>query len=96
MRKVLSTSEINDALTNYPDWIYNDYCLVFDSEKSSTPFKDFKEAFCFISKAALISEKLDHHAEIFNVYNKVTIKLSTHEPKGITNVDFEWIKNLYI
>jgi 4a-hydroxytetrahydrobiopterin dehydratase len=42
-------------------------------------FKDFISAFSFLSKVALISEKLDHHPEIINVYNKVTIKLSTHD-----------------
>ena len=42
-------------------------------------FKDFISAFSFLSKGALISEKLDHHPEIINVYNKVTIKLSTHD-----------------
>ena len=42
-------------------------------------FKDFIYAFSFLSKVALISEKLDHHPEIINVYNKVTIKLSTHD-----------------
>ena len=41
--------------------------------------KDFISAFSFLSKVALISEKLDHHPEIINVYNKVTIKLSTHD-----------------
>ena len=42
-------------------------------------FKDCISAFSFLSKVALISEKLDHHPEIINVYNKVTIKLSTHD-----------------
>ena len=42
-------------------------------------FKDFISAFSFLSKVALISEKFDHHPEIINVYNKVTIKLSTHD-----------------
>ena len=42
-------------------------------------FKDFISAFSFLSKVALISEKLDYHPEIINVYNKVTIKLSTHD-----------------
>ena len=42
-------------------------------------FKDFISAFSFLSKVALISEKLDHHPEIINVYNKVTIKLSTYD-----------------
>lgn len=41
-------------------------------------FKDFSEAFAFMSRVALLAEKMDHHPEWSNVYNKVTIVLSTH------------------
>ena len=49
----------------------------------SFEFKDFIEAFSFISKVAIIAEKQNHHPEIFNVYNKVDIKLSTHDAGDI-------------
>ncbi len=52
-------------------------------------FKDFSTAFAFISRIALLSEKLDHHPDWSGVYNKVNIKLSTHSAKGITNKDIE-------
>ncbi len=52
-------------------------------------FKDFNEAFGFIARAALIAEKLDHHPEWFNVYNKVVVDLTTHDAGGITARDFE-------
>ena len=56
-------------------------------------FKDFISAFSFLSKVALISEKLDHHPEILNVYNKVTIKLSTHDiGNKVSNKDFDLAK----
>ncbi len=42
-------------------------------------FKDFIEAFAFLSKVAILSEKHNHHAEIYNVYNKVKLTLSTHD-----------------
>lgn len=50
-------------------------------------FKDFNEAFGFMSRAALLAEKLDHHPEWFNVYNKVEVTLSTHDAGGITEND---------
>lgn len=57
-------------------------------------FKDFKEAFSFMAKGALISEKLDHHPDWRNVYNKVEVRLSTHSVGGVTEKDLEWIKLL--
>ena len=50
-------------------------------------FKDFSEAFGFMIRAALIAEKLDHHPEWFNVYNKVDVTLSTHDAGGLTDLD---------
>ena len=50
-------------------------------------FKNFIEAFGFITKVALISEKLNHHPNWQNVYNKVTIKLTTHDMGGLTQKD---------
>ncbi len=50
-------------------------------------FKDFNEAFGFMTRAALIAEKLDHHPECFNVYKKVEVTLSTHDAGGVTELD---------
>lgn len=47
--------------------------------KKAFKFKDFKEAFAFMTKVALIAEKMDHHPNWSNVYNTVTIELSTHD-----------------
>jgi len=56
-------------------------------------FKDFISAFSFLSKVALISEKSDHHPEIVNIYNKVTIKLSTHDiGNKVSKKDFDLAK----
>src|SRR5688572_27902622 len=50
-------------------------------------FKDFNEAFGFMSRAALTAEKMDHHPEWFNVYKTVEVTLSTHDAGGLTELD---------
>ena len=50
-------------------------------------FKDFNEAFGFMTRAALVAEKLDHHPEWFNVYKNVEVTLSTHDAGGLTELD---------
>ncbi|MDA0195059.1 MAG: 4a-hydroxytetrahydrobiopterin dehydratase [Bacteroidetes bacterium] len=56
-------------------------------------FKDFKEAFGFMTRVALIAEKMDHHPTWSNVYNQVTIELSTHDAGDIvTDKDRELAK----
>ena len=50
-------------------------------------FKDFNEAFGFMTRVAIRADKMDHHPEWFNVYNKVTITLSTHDCQGLSERD---------
>ena len=57
-------------------------------------FKDFNQAFGFMTRAALVAEKMDHHPEWFNVYNRVTVDLATHDAQGITSKDVELAKLL--
>ena len=52
-------------------------------------FIDFTTAFGFMASAAIESEKMNHHPEWFNVYNKVIVQLTTHDAGGITELDFE-------
>ena len=52
-------------------------------------FSDFITAFGFMASAAIESEKMNHHPEWFNVYNKVNVHLTTHDAGGITELDFQ-------
>jgi 4a-hydroxytetrahydrobiopterin dehydratase len=52
-------------------------------------FKDFTQAFGFMKRVALAAEKMDHHPDWSNAYNKVTVDLSTHSAGGLTKNDFE-------
>jgi 4a-hydroxytetrahydrobiopterin dehydratase len=52
-------------------------------------FKDFSEAFGFMSRVALKAEQMDHHPEWFNVYNKVEVVLTTHDAGGVSDKDVE-------
>lgn len=57
-------------------------------------FKDFVEAFSFITAVALVAEKANHHPNWNNAYNKVVIALSTHDADGITTKDFDLAKTI--
>ena len=53
----------------------------------SFKFADFNEAFAFMTRVALMSEKMDHHPEWFNVYNRVDVTVSTHDCSGVSARD---------
>lgn len=55
-------------------------------------FADFNEAFGFMSRVALMAEKMDHHPEWFNVYKNVDVTLSTHDAGGLTDNDIQMAK----
>ena len=57
-------------------------------------FKNFVEAFGFMTRAALAAEKANHHPEWFNVYKKVSVDLTTHEAGGITQKDFDLARSM--
>jgi 4a-hydroxytetrahydrobiopterin dehydratase len=58
-----------------------------DAIRKSFHFSNFSEAWGFLSRIALAAEKMDHHPEIFNVYNRVEIILSTHDVDGLSERD---------
>ena len=60
-----------------------------DAIQRTFKFKDFNAAFGFMTRAAIMAEKLDHHPEWFNVYNRVEVTLATHDAGGVTKLDVE-------
>ena len=73
--------------TKLPDWQ-----LAGEHLKRSFRFKDFNEAWGFMSRVALLAEAQDHHPEWFNVYNKVDIALTTHDAGGLSARDVRLAK----
>ena len=63
-----------------------------DAITKSFKFKDFNSAFGWMTRAALIAEKVDHHPEWSNVYNKVEVTLTTHSAGGVTEKDINLAK----
>ena len=82
-------AEIQEALENLPGWEEDD-----DAIAKGFEFDDFKQAWAFMSKIADKAEEMDHHPEWTNVYNKVLIRLSTHDAGGITSKDFELARHI--
>jgi 4a-hydroxytetrahydrobiopterin dehydratase len=80
----LSDSEIESEVTKILGWK-----LVNGKLNKSFEFKNFIEAFGFMTKVAMQAEKMNHHPEWFNVYNKVKIDLVTHDVNGISNYDIK-------
>jgi 4a-hydroxytetrahydrobiopterin dehydratase len=58
-----------------------------DAIEKTFKFKDFSEAFGFMARAALVAEKMDHHPEWANVWNRVDVTLATHSAGGLTDLD---------
>ena len=80
----LTAAEVDAGLTGLPGWTVEQAKL-----HRAYKFPDFAHAMGFMATAAPKIEKLDHHPEWANVYNRVTIHLSTHDSGGITKKDLE-------
>ena len=78
----LSESSIEEKLKNLPGWSTKK-----DKLHKEFQFNDFNQAFGFMTRAAMEIEKMNHHPEWFNVYNRITVELTTHDAGGITDND---------
>ena len=88
-REPLSEQEISAALAGLPGW-----SVAGGKLRREYRFPDFIHAFGFMATAAIAIEKMNHHPEWFNVYNRVTVELVTHDAGGITHNDIELARKL--
>ncbi len=86
MADKLTAPSLTTALQKLPAWTRD---TGKDAIRRDFRFADFSEAFGFISRVALLAEATNHHPEWSNVYNKVTIVLTTHDAGGVTQKDID-------
>jgi 4a-hydroxytetrahydrobiopterin dehydratase len=83
--KTFSTTEIKELTSSkIKNWSYDGKSIT-----RSLKFKNFTDAFSFMTAVALEAEKMNHHPDWSNVYNSVTINLNTHDANGITQKDLD-------
>ena len=80
----LVDAEIELALAGLPGWNRDGDALL-----RAYKFADFIHAFAFMTRVALLAERADHHPEWSNVYNRVTVRLTTHDASGVTARDVD-------
>jgi 4a-hydroxytetrahydrobiopterin dehydratase len=80
----LTDTERAEFLAAHPAWVHD---ADRDTVTRECRFADFNEAFGFMTRVALMAEVQDHHPEWFNVYNRVTIMLTTHDANGLSQRD---------
>jgi 4a-hydroxytetrahydrobiopterin dehydratase len=85
----LSTEEIEKYLKDLSGWE-----VVKEKLHKEFIFDDFSQAFDFMTRAVAHIDKMNHHPEWFNVYNKVIVDLTTHDAGGITDNDIKLAKTL--
>jgi 4a-hydroxytetrahydrobiopterin dehydratase len=84
-RDPLSDTEIEEALADLDGWSHTD-----DKLRKTYEFSDFREAISFIVRLSFYAEEMNHHPELENVYNTVSIALTTHDAGGqVTETDVE-------
>jgi 4a-hydroxytetrahydrobiopterin dehydratase len=85
----LSQQDIEEELKNLSGW-----SVVNEKLYKEFQFDNFNQAFGFMTRAAMEIEKMNHHPEWFNVYNRITVELTTHDAGGITKNDVNLAKIL--
>lgn len=82
-------AEIDEFLETYDEW-----AMTGDALQRTFTFRNFREAFGFMTEAALVAERSNHHPDWSNVYNQVKVQLTTHDAGGISAKDFELARQM--
>ena len=82
----LSAKEREKALGRLNGWVYDESA---DAISHEFKFKDFSEAFGFLTRVAMHAEKADHHPEFTSVWNRIDFRLTTHDTGGVTERDIK-------
>ena len=85
--RLLNNDEMVHALKQLPDWHLHEGAIA-----KEFVFADFSAAFAFMTRVALVAEKMDHHPDWNNTYNRVHISLMTHDKGGLTTHDVDLAK----
>ena len=89
MVSLIEKNQLDNFIEKNPSWIIDNKKI-----KKEFKFNNFIDAFGFICKVALLSEKMDHHPNWQNTYNKVTIELTTHDKGGLTTNDIQLAESI--
>ena len=94
--KKLSIEEVEQRLIELNARLSEDKCWQLKEGKLIKTFKflDFVEAFAWMTKVAIYAEKLNHHPEWYNVWNRVDVAMVTHDVDGISELDFKLISKM--
>ncbi|WP_288388888.1 4a-hydroxytetrahydrobiopterin dehydratase [uncultured Alteromonas sp.] len=91
MSTLLTGEQIQDNLDTLNEGLEENerWALSYNAIEKTFTFKSFIRAFGWMSQIAIWAEKLKHHPEWFNVYNRVEVKLTTHDVGGLSELDFK-------
>jgi 4a-hydroxytetrahydrobiopterin dehydratase len=90
-REKLERATVDEALQELDGWALD---VGGKSISRKFDFRNFSEAFAFMTRAALAAEKLDHHPDWSNVYKTVNVTLSTHDAGGLTELDLDLARRM--
>jgi 4a-hydroxytetrahydrobiopterin dehydratase len=87
--QTMTTQQAKEALTALQTQSRVDWRMDEVSLHAQWKFKDFAQAMAFMNAVAEVAERMNHHPEWTNVYNRVSVRLTTHDAGGLTQLDFE-------